>query len=122
VGIVAEPVSAPRLAQLAGKIPLLRRIGHKDKATAPVPLYQAQPSLRIPDTQNLLQPASVAVKVYVAESGAVKRAEVVVYGDPPNWNLANASLAAARKWTFQPARIEQMPVSSEVILHFRFNP
>jgi hypothetical protein len=122
IAMVAEPISASRLGRVVGKVPLLRRLRKQEQTIAPVPLYQAQPTLKSVDKQGLFQPASVAVKVYVAESGAVKRAEVVEYGDPPNWNLANASLAAARKWTFQPARLDDMAVSSEVILHFRFNP
>ena len=122
IAMVAEPVSDSRLVRVIGKVPLLRRLRKQEQTTAAVPLYQAQPTLRTLDMQGLFQPASVAVKVYVAESGAVKRAEIVEYGDPPNWSLANASLAAARKWTFHPARLDDMAVSSEVVLHFRFNP
>ena len=122
IAMVAEPVSDSRLVRVIGKVPLLRRLRKQEQTTAAVPLYQAQPTLRTLDRQGLFQSASVAVKVYVAESGAVKRAEIVEYGDPPNWSLANASLAAARKWTFHPARLDDMAVSSEVILHFRFNP
>ena len=122
IAMVAEPVSDSRLVRVIGKVPLLRRLRKQEQTTAAVPLYQAQPTLRTLDMQGLVQPASVAVKVYVAESGAVKRAEIVEYGDPPNWSLANASLAAARKWTFHPARLDDMAVSSEVVLHFRFNP
>jgi len=85
-------------------------------------VYRAQPTLKIPDKQTLIHPVAVDVKVFVAESGTVKNAEVVEYGDPPNWSLANAALVAARKWTFEPARVEEMPVSSEVLLHFRFTP
>ena len=122
IAMVAELVSDSRLVRVIGKVPLLRRLRKQEQTTAAVPLYQAQPTLRTLDMQGLFQPASVAVKVYVAESGAVKRAEIVEYGDPPNWSLANASLAAARKWTFHPARLDDMAVSSEVVLHFRFNP
>ena len=122
IAMVAEPISDSRLVRVIGKVPLLRRLKKQEKMTAAVPVYQAQPTLRPLDKQGLLQPASVAVKVYVAESGAVKRAEVLEFGDPPNWSLANASLAAAQKWTFHPARLDDMAVSSEVILHFRFNP
>jgi len=122
IAMVAEPVSDSRLVRVIGKVPLLRRLRKQEKTTAAVPVYQAQPTLRSADKKGLVQPSAVAVKVYVAESGAVKRAEVVEFGDPPNWDLANASLAAARKWTFNPARLDDMAVSSEVILHFRFNP
>ena len=122
IQILAEPVSGSRLGQLVGKVPLLRRLRKPVKTATPVPLYQAQPSLKVSDKQSLVRPVSVDVKVYVGESGTVNSAEVVDYGDPPNWGLANAALAAARDWTFEPARIEDAAVSSEVILHFRFNP
>ena len=122
ITMMADPVSESRLTRVIGKVPLLRRLRKHEGTIPPVPSYQAQPTLRPLDRQSLLHPASVAVRVYVAESGAVKRAEVLEYGDPPNWSLANASLAAARKWTFQPARLDDMAVSSEVILHFRFTP
>jgi outer membrane biosynthesis protein TonB len=72
--------------------------------------------------RSLTMECRVAFKVSVGESGAVSQAEVVAYGDPPNLTLANASLAAARHWIFEPAHIEGLPVSGEVILHFRFSP
>jgi TonB family protein len=100
----------------------LGRLKHRDNVAAPVPVYQAQPSLKLPNQQPLTGPVSVDVKVDVAESGKVRTAEIVEYGDPPNFSLANAALAAARQWTFQPARAEDLPVSGQVILHFRFNP
>jgi hypothetical protein len=122
VSIVTEPVPGSRLGQLAGKLPLVRRFRKPERTAVPVPVYRAQPTLKIPDKQTLIHPVAVDVKVFVAESGTVKNAEVVEYGDPPNWSLANAALVAARKWTFEPARVEEMPVSSEVLLHFRFTP
>ena len=67
-------------------------------------------------------PVAVNVKVRVAESGTVMLAEVEDYGDPPNWRLAAAALDAARRWTFEPARVEDTAVPSDVILHFRFTP
>ena len=122
VNIIAEPVSGSIVGRAIEKVPLLRRLKHRDNVAAPVPVYQVQPSLRLPNQQHLTGPVSVDVKVDVAESGIVRNAEIMEYGDPPNFSLANAALAAARQWTFQPAREEDLPVSSEVILHFHFNP
>jgi outer membrane biosynthesis protein TonB len=62
------------------------------------------------------------VKVFIGEGGRVASAEIVEFGDPPNFTLANAALAASRNWTFEPARLGELPVSSEMILHFRFGP
>lgn len=122
VSVLAEPVSGSKLGRVVGKVPLLRRLKSHDNFVAPVPIYQAQPSLKLPNQQRLTQLALVDVKVDVAESGKVKFAEITEFGDPPNFSLANAALAAARQWTFTPARAEDLPVSSQVVLHFRFNP
>ena len=86
---------------------------------APVPIYQAQPSLKAP-ASSLIRPVSIGIKIDVNESGAVTYAEVADYGDPPNFTLVNASLAAAQRWTFMPARLRDAAVSSQAILHFNF--
>jgi TonB family protein len=70
----------------------------------------------------MTRPVSVDVKVSVGESGIVEDAEVIDFGDPLGVALANSALAAARRWTFEPARVEDLAVSSKVILHFRFTP
>jgi protein TonB len=121
VSVLAEPVSS-KLGHVVGKVPLLRRLNGHDNVAPAVPVYQAQPSLKLPNQQQVTEPVLVDVKVDVAESGKVKFAEITEYGDPPNFSLANAALAAARQWTFTPARAEDLPVSSQVVLHFRFNP
>ncbi len=63
----------------------------------------------MPNNQQLTRPIAVGVKVTVAESGAVNEAEVVDYGDPRYLVLANAALSAARKWTFEPTRVDDIP-------------
>ncbi len=122
VQVLTEPVSGSRLGRLVGKVPVLRRLRKPAKFAEPVPVFQAKPAIQLPDHQSLIHPVSVGVKVYVGESGAVQSAEVVEYGKPPDFGLANAALAAARLWTFEPARLEDAPVASEVILHFNFTP
>jgi TonB family protein len=83
---------------------------------------EAQPALSVSDRQALIQPVSVDVKVSVENSGKVTHAEVVEFGNPPNWTLANAALAASRRWTFEPVKAEDTPIVNELILHFRFSP
>jgi TonB family protein len=121
VSVLAEPVSS-RLGHVVGKVPLLRRLNGHDHVAPAVPVYQAQPALKLPNQQHVTEPVLVDVKVDVAESGKVRSAEIVGYGEPPNFSLANAALAAARQWTFKPARTEDLPVSSQVVLHFHFTP
>jgi hypothetical protein len=122
VRVSTEPVEGTRFGHLVGKIPILRRLKKPVKVAAPVPVYQAKPTIKMPDTAKLTRPVTIGVKVNVGESGAVDRAEVVEYGDPPNFTLANAALAAARQWTFEMPRIEDGAISNELILHFYFSP
>ena len=60
-----------------------------------IPVYQAQPVVRLPNDRQVDRPVAVGVKVDVGEYGAVKDAEVVDYGNPLNLTLPNAALAAA---------------------------
>lgn len=121
VDVSTEPVSASLLGRVVEKIPLLRRT-RRPASVAPIPVYEAQPLLGSQESKRIAEPVSIGVKVSVGETGTVKDAEVVDYGEPPNWSAANAALEAARRWTFQPARIDDAPVPGEVVLRFRFNP
>jgi hypothetical protein len=122
VRVSTGPVEGSRLRHFVGTIPVLRRMKKPVKVAAPVPVYQVKPAIKIPETAKLTRPVTIDVKVNVGESGAVDRAEVVEYGNPPNFTLANAALAAARQWTFEASRVEDGPIASEVILHFYFSP
>ena len=89
-------------------------------------MNQPQPIVRMPNNRHLDRPATVGVKVYVGESGAVGDAEVVVHGDD-YWDamdstLTSAALAAARNWTFAPSRVDDIPVASQMIIYFYFSP
>ena len=122
VRVSTEPVEGSRFGHMVGKIPILRRLKKPVKIAAPVPVYQAKPAVKMPDTARLTREVTIDVKVNVGESGAVERAEVVEYGEPPNFTLANAALAAARQWTFEMPRVEDGAISNELILHFYFSP
>ena len=124
VKALTTPVPSSRFGRLFGKIPLVGRMRKPAKAVEAfaVPVHQAQPIVRLPNDQQLTRPVAVGVKVYVGESGAVNNAEVVDYGDPLNLTLANAALAAARNWTFEPSRVDDIPVASQLIIRFYFNP
>ena len=122
VRALTTPVPSSRWGRLFGKIPLVGRSRKQAKAVEAVPAYQAQPIVRMPNNQQLVRPVAVGVKVFIGESGAVNDAEVVDYGDPLNLTLANAALAAARNWTFEPSRVDDIPVASQVIIHFYFSP
>jgi hypothetical protein len=122
VEMSAEPVEGSRVGRLVGKIPLVRRLKRPSRVASPVPVFQAKPKVQLAQEDRPSAPVAVNVKVRVAESGTVMQAEVQDYGDPPNWRLAAAALDAARRWTFEPARVEDTAIPSDVILHFRFTP
>jgi hypothetical protein len=122
VRALATPVPNSRWGRLFGKILLGGRSRKQAKAVEAVPAYQAQPIVRMPDNQPLDRPVAVGVKVFIGESGAVNNAEVVDYGDPLNLSLANAALAAAKNWTFEPSRVDDIPVASQAIIRFYFSP
>jgi TonB family protein len=105
------------------KIPLVGRLKKPGPTVNAVPAHQVQPVVRIPKGQELLRPVAVGVKVFVSESGAVNDAEVVDYGDDPmSPTLANAALAAAKKWAFEPSRVDNIAVASQVLIRFYFSP
>ncbi len=132
----AAPVSAPEPTirvwpeavpdtlgvRLIGKVPLLRRLRKPAKVSTPAPIVQVLPVLTKPAKDSITGPVSVDVKVDVAESGVVEKAEVTQFSDPLNVALTNSALAAAVRWKFEPARSEDLAVPSKVILHFRFTP
>ena len=93
------------------------------KVVEAVPVNQPRPIVRIPSGQQLITRVAVGVKVHVNESGVVNDADVVEYGDDPlSPTLANAALLAARNWTFAPPRVDDVPMASQLIIHFYFIP
>jgi Gram-negative bacterial TonB protein C-terminal len=122
VRVWPEAVVGSAWGRLVGKVPLLRRLRKAAKILTPAPIFQAQPVLTNPAKQSITGPVSVDVRVDVGESGVVENAELVEFSDPLNVALTNSALAAAVRWTFEPARSDDLAVPSKVILHFRFTP
>ena len=122
VRVWTEPVAGSAWGRLVGRVPLVRRLRKPAKTSMAGPIFQAQPVLTNPAKSSITRPVSVDVRVDVGETGMVESAEVIEFGDPLNVALANSALAAAVRWTFEPARVEDLAVASKVILHFRFTP
>ena len=57
------------------------------------------------------------LKASVNEAGGVTRVELL---SPKDEELVRLSSYAASDWSFIPARVNDKPVPSEVILHFDF--
>jgi hypothetical protein len=122
VRVWTEPVADSPWGRVVRKVPLVRRLRKPAKTSMPAPIFQAQPVLTSSLKQSFTEPVSVDIRVDVGDTGLVERAEVIEFSDPLNVALTNSALAAAVRWTFEPARSEDLAVSSKVILHFRFTP
>jgi TonB family protein len=121
--VVAEPVTGSRFGRVVGKIPLLRRLRKPtDTFVPPSPTHEVRPELNAENRRSLRRAVPVDVKVYVAESGKVRYAELLSDGTGERRELASAAIYAARRWDFVPARLGDENVPGEVILHFKFTP
>jgi hypothetical protein len=76
------------------------------------------PSLR----GTILIPTSVQVRVGIDESGNVVTVTPVPQEKAPPPLIVKSALDAARMWRFKPARSNDQPAPSEMILLFRFRP
>lgn len=94
---------------------VLRRALHKLTADSADSFVPASPVKKVAPS-GLPGAGAVDVKVSIDESGNVLRAQAMTK-DPA---IADAAMTAARQWRFTPARKHDKPVSSELILHFRF--
>jgi periplasmic protein TonB len=91
------------------KIPGLR----KDKDfTPPRPIRQVQPHVAV------MEPTSVAVRVAIDYKGNVWDAEMLT--KDVDSKLGLSAIQAAKRWRFEPARMDDKPVASDVVVRFRF--
>lgn len=83
--------------------------------TPPIPTYRA--TIEYPQTAEGID-GTVTVKATVDANGNVVDARVEEGGNPA---LDEAALSAARKWRFQPATRNGVPIQAEVTIPFRFS-
>ena len=69
---------------------------------------------------RITSPLAVDVKVSIDREGRVTRAGAVQHEDGLVDFLGNRAVAAARQWTFTPARRRGKPVESTRTIHFVF--
>ena len=67
----------------------------------------------------LTKPATLEVRVTIDKTGRVTHAEAVTHAGV-NKLVLEQVVAAARSWTFTPARRGDDPLSSEFVLQFYF--
>ncbi len=64
------------------------------------------------------EPTSVAVRVSIDPEGVVRDADLVTKNVDDH--LARSAVEAAKLWKFEPARVEDRPVASDLVVRFQF--
>jgi TonB family protein len=118
-----EPAEPGMLSRGINRVPVLNLLQrHKYKAgekfSPAVPVRQVKPRLPAEVEHESHSPSPVDVKVWIDKSGQVTKAELLSDNTQPE--VADITSNAALKWTFEPARISDRPVASEMVMHFRF--
>ena len=120
-----EPSEPGVISRSINHIPvlnLLQRNKYKagDKFSPARPVRQVRPRLPADLQGDEANTQPVDVKVWIDTSGQVTKAELL--SDRTTPEVADITSNAALKWTFEPARLSDHPVSSELVMHFRFAP
>lgn len=118
-----EPVGPSRLHKTLGRLSPARLLPwHENAGFVPAkPLHQTAPKMRVQALRRIRGQISTDIRVAIDKNGQVTSAYLETPGDGNP--VAEATLAAARNWTFTPALKGSNPVASQAILHFRFqNP
>ncbi len=115
-----EPAEPGVIRRGLHHVPLLNHLGkHTYKSgeqfSPARPVHEFKPLIT-----NQAVEAEVDVRIWIDETGQVTKSELLSGNAQPE--IAHIASTAANKWTFQPARIADHPVSSEVVMHFRFVP
>ena len=88
----------------------------------PVPIRQVRPVVPANVNAMLKRRVDVQVRVSIDQNGKVVNAEPVVPRGGLNQYLGTSAANTARLWTFQPARRDNTPIASELLLTFTFGP
>jgi protein TonB len=115
--VTVEPVRNSALRRAVGSIPGFGFLKGK-KADQAFVHAKAVRQIRPVPPGPVKGAVPVRVKLTIAKTGEVVDAELVNrHVDPV---LARSAIEAARKWEFEPARVDDKPVEDQVIVQFRF--
>lgn len=104
---VEKPHSSPLKRAFGWMIPNRR----KDFVPAKV-VRQFQPHVRTKESTD------VAVRVSIDQKGIVRDADLLT--KDVDGHLGRSAVEAAKRWKFEPARMEDRPVASNLVVRFRF--
>ena len=114
-----EPVKFSAFRRAVGSIPglgfLKRRKHSGDEDFVPAKAVREVHPL---SPEALAEPTPVRIRIAVGTSGEVERADLMTRSVQPL--IAGLALEAARKWRFEPAKLDAKPVASELVLNFQF--
>ncbi len=115
-----EPTRAGAFSRGIRHIPGLNLLhAHKQDNYSPArPVREVKPRLPEELERNIADQPAVDLKVWIDNSGQVTKTEILSKHSAPE--VAEIASNAARKWTFEPAQVADRPVSSEMVMHFRF--
>lgn len=87
---------------------------------AAIPIKRVNPVLPRPASLAIPRDVSIRVAVHIDREGRVKDAHPLNDKDATETLLAKNAVQAARRWRFNPARRDGIPVASETVLVFQF--
>jgi TonB family protein len=123
--VAFEPVAPSLWRRAIAHIPGVRAI-QRNQFKAGEHFVAARPARYAPPTvpervaSRLRRETPIDLKVRIGENGRVSDLEILPSSLDPE--LTRIAADAAERWHFTPANLNQHPVASDMILHFRFHP
>jgi len=108
---VERPSSSPFASPLKKAFGWIPGVGTKSYVP-PKAVRQVQPRV------TTAHDTSVAVRVNIDSKGVVKEADLLTKG--VDGHLGRSAVEAAKRWRFEPARADNRPVASDMVVRFRF--
>jgi hypothetical protein len=123
--VSVEPSQPGVLRRGINHVPVLnllerRRLRAGSNFSQARPVHEVKPRLPADLQPDGARPPDVDIKVWIDNTGRVTRTELLSGDIAPK--IADIASNAAHNWTFEPARLSDRPVSSEMVMHFRFVP
>jgi len=111
-----------RTVQTVPGLRLLQRNRYKGggRFTPAKAVRQMAPKVPHAIARDLKQEIPVDLRLNVEDDGSISHTELA--SDTRDKRLIGLAMEALKHWRFEPARIGDRPVSSKVLLHFRFRP
>lgn len=114
-------MASGRIAATPLSVAASRTVSENSSAYVPPrPTRQVMPDIKLAGRTLASEAGRVAVQVSIDESGRVKDARLAQTANKPNGLVANAAIAAARQWVFQPASLHGRAVVAEHVIVFEF--